>query len=66
MNLGLLKGIVKNLDHSIRSISDVLGLEDSKLNYQNEKILIESLEILKTIGTIIHCVINEEDKNISE
>lgn len=64
MDLGLLTGIAKNLDYSIANISGVLGLEDNKLNYENEKRLLVSLETLKTIGIIIHCMIDEESKNI--
>ena len=64
MNLGLLKGISKNIDHSIANISDVLCLEDNKLNYENKKRLLVSFETLKTIGIIIHCMINEEENNM--
>ena len=64
MNLGLLVGISKNLDYSIKHISDFLGLEDNKLNYENEKRLLASVETLKTIGIIIHCMINEENKKL--
>ena len=66
MNLGLLMGISDNLDYSIRHISDILGLEDNKLNYENEKRLSASVETLKTIVTMLHCIINEENRKLDK
>ena len=50
MNLGLLKGILNNIDYSITNILNVLGSEDNKLNYENEKNLLKSLETLRAMG----------------
>lgn len=46
------------------NISDILDLEDNKLNYENEKRLLASVEALKTIGTMLHCIINEENRRL--
>ena len=49
-----LEKVAEYLNVSIQTIS----------NYENEKRLLVSFETLKTIGTIIHCMINEEEKNM--
>lgn len=64
MNLGLLKGILNNIDYSITNILNVLGSEDNKLNYENEKNLLKSLETLRAMGMTINYVIDEESKYI--
>lgn len=64
MNLGLLKGILKNIEYSRINILNVLGSEDNKLNYENEKNLLKSLETLRAMGMTIHYVIDEESKYI--
>lgn len=63
MNLGLLKGILKNIEYSRINILNVLGSEDNKLNYENEKNLLKSVEVLTTMAITIHCVIDEESKD---
>ena len=61
MNLGLLMGISKNLGYLIMNLSDILDLEDNKLNYESEKRLLASLENLRTMETIIHSLIMEKN-----
>lgn len=66
MNLGFLRGILSNIDYSIRNITDVLSLEDNKLNHETERKLISSVENLSSLGTMIHCIVIGEETKIKD
>lgn len=70
MNIGLLNGIIRNLDYSSSNIIDVLYSENNNLNYEDEKRLINAINTLNAttfiIGNIVdYESIKSEDENKS-
>lgn len=66
MNLGFLRGVLSNIDYSISNIGEVLSLEDNKLNYESEKKLLSTVVNLKSLGTMIHCIIMAEETKVDD
>ena len=60
MNIGLLKGIIRNLDYSSKNIIDVLYSENNNLNYENEKRLINAINTLNATTFILGNIVDEE------
>ena len=60
MNIGLLNGIIRNLDYSSSNIIDVLYSENSNLNYEDEKRLINAINTLNATAFIIKNIVDYE------
>ena len=63
MNIGLLKGIIRNLNYSSENIAEILYSENNSLSYEKEKRLINAINTLNATVYIIGNIVESEIEN---